>query len=208
MPIRDEFLTIASRALRSHKGADSVTATAVRPSPVGPLVEWRAPLVSSQRERRPLPGGGSVIGAPAGTQLLTVLARAMACRWRNGPPLAPATWAEDLAAKHPLIFGFPPSSHAGWSWLWQAGAELITEHGIPRGFQTTDTKEKFGTLRWDIQANECADYADSVVDCLDHLSGFICEYCGAPGFLRKGSWVKSECDAHAQGKPAFRSEEA
>lgn len=208
MPIRDEFLTIASRALRSHSGADSVTAMAVRPSPIGPIVEWRAPLLSRERERRPLPGGGSVLGPPGGALLLTVLTRYIACRWRAGPPHAPQTWARDVAYKHPRIFGFPPCSHAGWSWLWEAGAEMITDNGIPRGFQTTDTKEKFGTLRWDIQAEECADYADSIVDCMDHLSGFICEYCGSPGFLRKASWVKAQCDAHSEGKPAFRAEEA
>ncbi len=207
MSIRDDFIGIASRALRSHRGADSVTIGDVRPSPAGPIVEWRAPLLSRERERRPLPGGGTVLGPPGGAMLLAVLTRYITCRWRNGPPHAPKTWAEDLAYRHPRIFDFPPSSHAGWSWLWEAGAELITDNGIPRGFKTTDTKEKFGTLRWDIQAEECADYADNIADCMDHLSGFICEYCGAPGFLRKGSWVKSECSAHANGKPAFRAEE-
>ncbi len=208
MTIREEFLTIAGRALKHHRGADSVTVTGVRPSTDGPIVQWSAPLVSSERERRPLPDGGTVIGAPAGQLLLTVLARYMACRWRAGPPHAPATWAEDLAGKHPQIFQDPPSSHAGWSWLWEAGAELITENGIPNGFKTTDTKEKFGSLRWYIEANECADYADIITDCLDHLSIYICEYCGAPGLLRVSSWVKCECDAHAKGKPARRAGDA
>lgn len=208
MTIRDEFLTIASRALRSHRGADSVTVSGVRPSTDGPLVQWSAPILSSEPERRQLPGGGSVICAPAGTLLLTVLTRFMACRWRVGPPHASKMWGEALSARHPMIFDHSPSSHAGWSWLWQAGAELITERGVPKGFRTVDTKEKFGTLRWDIQANECADYAEDITDCMDHLSGFICEYCGAPGFLRKSSWVKSQCDAHAEGRPAFRAEEA
>ncbi len=170
MSIRDDFIGIASRALRSHRGADSVTIGDVRPSPAGPIVEWRAPLLSRERKRRPLPGGGTVLGPPGGAMLLAVLTRYITCRWRNGPPHAPKTWAEDLAYRHPRIFDFPPSSHAGWSWLWEAGAELITDNGIPRGFKTTDTKEKFGTLRWDIQAEECADYADNIADCMDHLS--------------------------------------
>ncbi len=57
MSIRDDFIGIASRALRSHRGADSVTIGDVRPSPAGPIVEWRAPLLSRERKRRPLPAG-------------------------------------------------------------------------------------------------------------------------------------------------------
>ncbi len=208
MSIRDEFLTVAGRALRIHRGADSVTVSAVRPSPVGPLVEWDAPLLSSERERRPLPGGGTALGAPPGTMLLTVLARVLACRWRRGPPRAPASWAENLSAVYGVIFQDPPSSNAGWSWLWQAGAELIIEDGVPEGFKTTDTKEKFGSLRWYYEAEGDADYAESVIECLDYLSIYVCEYCGAPGVLRKGSWVKCMCDAHAQGRAAFKAGEA
>lgn len=206
--IRDEFLTIAGRALRSHRGADSVTAAAVRPSPIGPIVDWEAPLVSSERERRPLPGGGHVLGPPAGQDVLAVLARFLACRWRHGPPHAPSTWAEDLAARHPAIFPFPPASHAGWSWLWEAGAEMIEEHGIPRGFNTVDTKEKFGSLRWYYEAKSDDRHADKVISCIDHISNFVCEYCGAPGLMRKSSWVKCLCDQHAQGKRPFREGEA
>lgn len=208
MTIRDEFLSIAGRALRTHRGADSVTADAVRPSRVGPLVVWSAPLLSTERERRPLPGGGSVLGAPAGTMLLTVLTRFLACRWRHGPPRAPASWAEDLSIVYQPVFQEPPSSHAGWSWLWQAGAELIIEDGVPEGFKTTDTKEKFGSLRWYYEAHGNADYAESVIECLDYLSIYVCEYCGAPGLLRKGSWVKCLCDAHAKGRPALKAREA
>lgn len=208
MTIRDEFLSIAGRALRTHRGADSVTVSGVRPSRVGPLVEWSAPLLSSERERRPLPGGGSVLGAPAGTHLLTVLTRVLACRWRYGPPHAPASWAEDLSVVYQPVFQDPPSSHAGWSWLWQAGAELIIEDGVPEGFKTTDTKEKFGGIRWYFEADGNADYAQTVIDCVENLSGFVCEYCGAPGLIRKGSWVQCLCDAHAQGRKPFKAGEA
>ncbi|AMB45053.1 hypothetical protein [Methylobacterium sp. AMS5] len=206
--IRDEFLMIARRALRTHRGSDSVTAGAVRPSPIGPLVEWEGPLLARERQRRLLPGGGHVLGAPSGPDLLAVLVRFQACRWRHGPPHAPLTWADDLAARQPRIFQHPPCSHAGWSWLWQAGAELITEHGVPKGFRTVDTKEKFGSLRWYTEAKVDDTYADNVIGCIDHISNFVCEYCGAPGLLRKGSWVKCMCEAHAQGRKPFRAEEA
>ena len=206
--IREEFTLIAGRALRLHQGAESLEVRGVRPSPVGPVVEWTAPLLSPDRQRRPLPGGGHVLGSPAGPDLLGVLVRFMACRWRNGPPRAPSTWAEDLASTHPRIFPFAPASHAGWSWLWQAGAEMITEHEIPRGFKTVDTKEKFGSLRWYTEAKGDDRHADNVISCIDHLSNFVCEYCGAPGLLRRGSWVKCMCESHAQGRKSFREGEA
>ncbi len=206
--IREEFTLIAGRALRLHQGAESLEVRGFRPSPVGPVVEWTAPLLSPDRQRQPLPGGGHVLGSPAGPDLLGVLVRFMACRWRNGPPRAPSTWAEDLASTHPRIFPFAPASHAGWSWLWQAGAEMITEHEIPRGFKTVDTKEKFGSLRWYTEAKGDDRHADNVISCIDHLSNFVCEYCGAPGLLRRGSWVKCMCESHAQGRKSFREGEA
>ena len=206
--IRDEFREIAQRALRLHQGVESLEVGAVRPSPVGPIVEWQALLLSPGRQRRPLPGGGHVLGAPSGPDLLAVLTRFMACQWRAGPPHAPSTWADDLASAHPKIFPFAPASHAGWSWLWQAGAEMIEERGIPKGFRTVDTKEKFGSLRWYYEAKGDDRHADNVISCIDHISNFVCEYCGAPGALRKSSWVKCLCDQHAQGKKAFREGEA
>ena len=69
-------------------------------------------------------------------------------------------------------------------------------------------KEKFGTLRIYFsggnppeQDNKYATYVEGYIGALGHMSRYICETCGAPGVLRKASWVHTACDEHAKGEP-------
>ena len=63
--IAEEFLGIAAAALRTYRGADSVTVSAVEPSRHGPLVRWSAPLLAVERERRD-DGGSQFVGPVPG----------------------------------------------------------------------------------------------------------------------------------------------
>ena len=99
------------------------------------------------------------------------------------------------------MFQFGPASGGGWSWLWQSSAEWMEERGVPVGFVTDDTKEKFATLRWYYHADGDTDLIDDVIEVAEVLSGAICENCGAPGYARKGAWVKTQCDRCANGRP-------
>ncbi|ARO57097.1 hypothetical protein B2G69_24980 [Methylorubrum zatmanii] len=199
--IADEFLTIASAALRHHRGADSVTVAAVEPSPHGPLARWCAPLLAVERERTEQPGGATFVGPVPGPFLLDLLARVLACRWRDGAPRCPPDWAEKLGRRHRVVFRDSPfECGGGWRWLWEAAAEVLQERGVPAGFRTTQAKEKFGSIRWYYDCSDDYEYTQSLVDSVEHLSAFICEECGRPGRIRQGGWLRCLCQEHANGR--------
>ncbi|BAU90595.1 MULTISPECIES: hypothetical protein [Methylobacteriaceae] len=198
--IADEFLSIAGPALRHHGGADSVTVTAVEPSPHGPLVRWNGPLLAVERERT-ADGSATFVGPVPGPFLLDLLARTLACRWRDGAPRCPPDWAERLARRHRRVFGQGCfECGPGWRWLWEAAAELLRERGIPDGFHSTQLKEKFGCIRWYYDANENCEYMKDIVDGVEHLSAYICEECGRAGRVRQGGWLRCLCPEHANGR--------
>lgn len=198
--IAEEFLSIAVPALRHHKGADSVTVSAVEPSPHGPLVRWHGPLLALERERTPQ-GGAMFVGPVPGPFILDLLARTIALRWRDGAPRCPKDWAERLGRRHREIFRDSPfETGPGWRWLWEGAAELMKERGVPAGFRTTQAKEKFGTIRWYYDCSDDYEYTQSLVDSVEHLSAFICEECGKPGLIRQGGWVRCLCPEHANGR--------
>ncbi|OHV14709.1 hypothetical protein BK022_24460 [Methylorubrum extorquens] len=195
--IAEEFLSIAGLALRHHRGADSVTVTAVEPSPHGPLVRWSAPLLAVERERR-ADGPTTFLGPVPGPVLLTLLARVLACRWRDGAPRCPPDWAERLARRHRDVFGQGCfECGPGWRWLWEGAAELLQERGVPAGFRTSQAKEKFGSIRWYYDCSDDYEYTQSLVDGVELLSAYICEECGRPGRIRQGGWLRCLCPEHA-----------
>jgi len=59
-------------------------------------------------------------------------------------------------------------------------------------------KEKFGTLRFYFNGGD--DHIDGLVAMAEGMSSVTCEECGVPGKLRKGSWVQTLCDQHAEGR--------
>ena len=63
-------------------------------------------------------------------------------------------------------------------------------------------KEKFGGLRFYIGSGD-----DAVFDRIakaENDSYDTCEVCGEPGKARKGGWIQTLCDAHAEDRPAFK----
>lgn len=198
--IADEFLSIAGPALRHHRGADSVRVVAVEPSQHGPLVRWEGPLLATERERKP-EGGASFVGVVPGPVILAVLARTLAIRWRDGIPRCPRDWDERLGRRHRAIFGNCPfECGPGWRWLWEAGAEMIKDNGVPRGFRSSQLKEKFGTIRWYYDAREDRECSQDIVDAVEQLSAYTCEDCGKPGRVRQGGWMRCLCPEHANGR--------
>lgn len=196
--IYDEFLTIARHALRQHRGADSLQLVAIEPSGMGPRIKWEAPLLSRERERK----AGGVLGPVAGPVILGVLVRTLAVRWWKGAPYCAHDWDEQMAVQYRRIFQKQaPDTGPGWRWLWEGGAQSIVAAGVPRGFHTVQTKEKFGSIRWYHEAEENSTKVYDIIDAVEHLSAFICEDCGRPGRIRRGSWIKCLCDVHAKGRP-------
>lgn len=56
-------------------------------------------------------------------------------------------------------------------------------------------KEKFGALRFYI--NEGNEEIFKLIGEYETKSSRMCDICGEPGDLRKGSWLTTRCDAHA-----------
>lgn len=198
--IAEEFMEIVRSALRSHPDPiGDLRVAAVEPSPRGPMVRWTGgPTLPRSVEA--VKGGGTFLGPVAGPLILEGTARFLAARWRHGAPRIAKTWDRDLELAHPEVFQFGPCSGGGWSWLWQSSAEWIEERGMPAHFCTDDTKEKYGSLRWDYRAIDCTDAIDDVIEVAEALSGAICEGCGAPGYPRQGGWVKTYCDRCSNGR--------
>ena len=66
-------------------------------------------------------------------------------------------------------------------------------------------KEKFGGLRYyfsfsDDVSDEARAAGWDIEEESERKSFEICEYCGEPGKPRSGGWVKTLCDAHANGR--------
>lgn len=77
------------------------------------------------------------------------------------------------------------------------------------GYQVTQVKEKFGTLRFYIDLPEAT--SDAVREAVhtriataEAASATVCELCGAPGELRGRSWRVTLCDACTSRLPASR----
>ncbi|TXM72182.1 hypothetical protein FV226_13210 [Methylobacterium sp. WL12] len=199
----NEFALIASRALKDYAGAGSVEITAIVPNRRGPVIRWTAPRLATEREQMRKPGGGPSVGAIPGPVILDLLARTLQARWRYGTPRCPKDWDDQLIRRHRRVFGrMSPSTGPGWYWLWSAGAEALVRAGLPPGFVTDDTKEKFGQARWDWHADKDSQAAEDIIEAVDILSAWICEDCGQPGKLRRGSWIRCQCDRCEEGRAA------
>lgn len=95
------------------------------------------------------------------------------------------------------------------------------EHGIPYSQDLTQeqlaelkldeirveavqVKEKYGTLRfyWDGygMSADTHEYISGAVSFAESMSSRICEICGKTGFLRKGGWIQTLCEDHAEGR--------
>lgn len=108
----------------------------------------------------------------------------------------------------------------GWRPLVEAFYALVEQNPCMRVAQV---KEKYGGLRlyWDHNEEHCThtkwvsvDEREpdpdghfrrlmGVTDGLDHASNFMCESCGQYGRARRGGWIKTLCDDHAEGREAF-----
>ena len=63
------------------------------------------------------------------------------------------------------------------------------------------SKEKFGGLNFYIK--EATTEMQDVILKYERLSYKTCEKCGEEGGVRKGSWIKTLCDTHAEGREKY-----
>ena len=63
-------------------------------------------------------------------------------------------------------------------------------------------KEKWGGLR--IYTDYSNEEFDKFIQEIEKRSFTICEDCGSPGNLREGSWYRTLCEHHANGKAVIQ----
>lgn len=80
---------------------------------------------------------------------------------------------------------------AGWKSLYVPLIARCKAEGVA----VLQVKEKFGALRFYVMGG--SDDLHAAIKEAESKSSTICEECGAPGELRKGSWRKTLCDQHA-----------
>lgn len=102
-----------------------------------------------------------------------------------------------------MCWGFP---NDGWEPLLREASAKIEalilaypEDQRPN-FRALQVKEKFGTLRFYIRGDS---QMQAIANEAERKSSSVCEECGAPGVLREGSWIRTTCDEHCEGAPAF-----
>lgn len=198
--IEDEFLLVAKGALRQREGYESIRVTAIRPSRNGPVVAYQHDLIGPP----PPTSFGEPSQEPPADTILDGVARVLQVRWRGGPPTTmrpeDEAWRPPIRRVYPKLFDVGgPHSWAGWRFIWLAAAEWITDIGVPANWECGQTKEKFGSLRWYVYGSLTRRH-ENVIRTMEIITGYTCEYCGAPGRLRKGGWAKVCCDVHAKGR--------
>ncbi len=187
----DEFYRIGADAIHEHDFNRSFTVTAVVPTSGGPVVQWKA-----LRGKRPARDPEFDHLRPAA--VLDALALTLALRWERGRPLCPLDWKHKLTLNLPRLFSFEPEVGNGWCWLLAAGGNYLNALDAPKEMRTNELKEKYGTLRWDVSSMEFHQQVDEYTSCVDRLSGFICEDCGAPGQIQAlRGWDRCVCHRHA-----------
>lgn len=88
-------------------------------------------------------------------------------------------------------FGFEIQD--GWLPLVYKLCEDLQATGFPsEGSGVGQIKEKFGGLRFYVDIATKEQY--SLIDKAEEDSYHICEYCGEPGTLTKGGWLKTLCE--------------
>lgn len=100
----------------------------------------------------------------------------------------------------------------GWHFLLDTLFDHIEQMARDNSTQITvsQVKEKWGTLRiYSHSAGQFAGEDFAFVSALEHVSSRFCEDCAQPtlGVLREGSWLRTLCDRHAEGRPAVTKED-
>lgn len=79
----------------------------------------------------------------------------------------------------------------GWGGLLDRLYDQLKEDDL-----VIDVKEKWGGLRVYLWGGD--EKLNELVDQLEKESLSICEWCGAPGILRSGGWIRTLCEVHAK----------
>jgi hypothetical protein len=137
--------------------------------------------------------------------LIDVIVRTERRRWLRAAPFMPAAMQPDdrdlqmLYKKHgKAVVGF--ECGPGWADLLDAVFSWLHAIAPANDWAPSQIKEKYGTLRF-YWHGDLPDLGDEIIAAAEHLSGHLCEVCGAPGLLhRDGGWWSTRCRDHREGR--------
>lgn len=69
-------------------------------------------------------------------------------------------------------------------------------------YRASQVKEKMGTLCYYVTCT--TPEINAAIQKAEKASETTCEECGQPGVLREGSWLRTLCKKHADGRKPFR----
>lgn len=84
----------------------------------------------------------------------------------------------------------------GWADLLDALFTWLEEIAPHSDWHPVQVKEKFASLRF-YWTGDLPDLAGEIIEAAEHVSGYVCEVCGAPGALQHdGGWMTTRCRLH------------
>jgi len=133
--------------------------------------------------------------------IIELVVRMQRLRWRRAAPLTPLAMPPveaDLQALHQkhkrATVGF--ECLPGWTDLLDAAFTWLDEIASDRQWAPDQIKEKYGTLRF-YWHGDLPDLGDAIISAAEHLSGHVCEACGAPGSEQSANgWRSTTCPDH------------
>jgi hypothetical protein len=135
--------------------------------------------------------------------ILDLVVRMQRLRWRRAAPLTPLAMPPVEADLHALhqkhkraTVGFEYLT--GWIDLLDAPFTWLDLIASDRQWAPDQIKEKYGTLRF-YWHGDLPDLGDAIIASAEHLSGHVCEMCGAPGSQQSwNGWWSTTCPDHGR----------
>lgn len=133
--------------------------------------------------------------------LVALIVRMQRLRWQRAAPCVPAAMPPEerdlqvLRKRHDkAVVGF--ECGPGWADLLDAVFGSLHDIAPGRDWAPSQIKEKYGTLRF-YWHGDLPDLGDEIIAAAEHLSGHLCEVCGAVGVLHtEYGWWSTRCKEH------------
>lgn len=179
-------------ALRQDAAADRIQVAPGRWTDTG-LVDLE---ITGIPKRRPVLDNGVWLPRPVVVvELVRRVVQARSQRWdrqRNRVQRQNEDWWDQIRGRFEFIQS-PAEFDSGWTDL-IIGIRSWLMETYDGSWQTSQLKEKYGTLHFYCAPHPGNDLADEIITTAEFLSAHICECCGAPETLMSGPRMQTLCD--------------
>jgi hypothetical protein len=140
----------------------------------------------------------AALWTPDRPMMVELVARTWALRSRRWDPVDRqvsshnTTWVTTLRKRWPGTLDCVVSCGPGWADLIEATCEWLKEQGQLGPWR--QVKEKYGELR--ISNDDGGRFGFELVTTAEHVSGHLCEVCGALGKTTGGFYLVTRCSRH------------